>query len=89
MYELKQATILAYENLQATLKPFGYAPIIGTVEIWKHSTRSTTFFLCVDDFGIKYYSKQYAQHILCSIGSKYKYTCDWTGSNYYGLTLEW
>ena len=89
MYGLKQAAILAYDNLQANLKPFGYAPVIGTVGIWQYSTRPTTFCLCVDDFGIKYYTKQDAQYLLDSIGSEYKYTCDWTGSNYCGLTLEW
>ena len=30
MYGLKQAVILAYDNLQASLKPFGYAPVLGT-----------------------------------------------------------
>ena len=45
MYGLKQAAILAYENLQSNLKPFGYAPVIGTVGMWQHNTRSTTFVL--------------------------------------------
>ena len=31
MYRLKEAAIFAYDNLQANLKPFGYAPVIGTV----------------------------------------------------------
>ena len=57
MYGLKQATILAYENFKKSLKPHGYAPVIGTVGLWKHKSRSTNFFLSVDDFGIKYYSK--------------------------------
>ena len=33
MYGLKQAAILAYENLKQKLQPFGYAPVIGTIEI--------------------------------------------------------
>ena len=64
MYGLKQAAILAYDNLQKNLKPFGYAPVIGTVGIWQHETRPTTFCLCVDDFGIKYNTTQEAQHLL-------------------------
>ena len=48
MYGLKQAAILAYNNLKGNLKPFGYAPVIGTVGIWKDETRTTTFCLCVD-----------------------------------------
>ena len=33
MYGLKQAAILAYDNLQKNLKPFGYSPVVGTVGI--------------------------------------------------------
>ena len=33
MYGLKKAAILAYDNLQRNLKPFGYAPVIRTVVI--------------------------------------------------------
>jgi len=76
MYGLKQAAILAYDNLQKNLKPFGYSPVVGTVGIWKHVTRPITFCLCVDDFGIKYTSKEDALHLLDSIGTNYKYTCD-------------
>ena len=89
MHGLKQAAILAYENLQRCIKPFGYTPVIGTVGVWQHETRPTKFCLCVDDFGIKYYSKSDAQHLLDSIGKNYKYTTDWTGRNYCGLTLDW
>ena len=89
MYGLKQAAILAYNNLQRCLKPHGYTPVTGTVGVWEHATRKTKLCLCVDDFGIKYYSKADAQHLLDAIGSNYKYTTNWTGSNYCGLTLEW
>ena len=88
MHDLKKAAILAYDNLQRNLKPFGYTTIIGTVGIWQHETRPIIFCLCVDDFGIKYNSKQDAQHLLDAIGANYKYTYDWTGSNYCELKLE-
>ena len=57
MYDLKQVAILAYDNLQRNLKPFGYDPVIGTVGIWQHEARPTNFCLCVDDFVIKYNKK--------------------------------
>ena len=76
MYGLKQAAILAYDNLKRCLKYFGYAPVTGTVGVWKHDTRRTKFCLCVDDFGIKYYSKEDAQHLLNAIGQNYRYTTD-------------
>ena len=89
MYGLKQAAVLAYNNLQRCLKPFGYAPVTGTVGVWKHDSRKTKFCLCVDDFGIKYYSKADAQHLLDAIGKNYRYTTDWAGHNYCGLTYDW
>ena len=57
MYGLKQATILAYDNLKQSLEWYDYAPIIGTARLWGHKIRSTKFCLCVDNFGIKYYNK--------------------------------
>ena len=41
IYGLKQAAMLAYNNLKSHLKPFGYTPVIGTVGVWQHSTRQT------------------------------------------------
>ena len=68
MYGLKQAIILAYDNLKEIMKPYGYAPIIGTVGLREHKIHSTTFFLTMDDFGINYSNKQDAQHFLDAIG---------------------
>ena len=89
MYGLKNAAILAYENLTTNLGHFGYYPVEGTVGLWAHRTRRTKFCVCVDDFGVKFYSKADAQHLLDAIGSHYKYTVDWHGRHYCGLTLDW
>ena len=58
MYGLNQASVLAYYQLSSRLTNDGYQPIIGSLGIWKHNTRKTLFYLCVDDFGAKYYSKE-------------------------------
>ena len=89
MYGLKQAAILAYDNLKQGLAPHGYAPIIGTVGICGHKTRPATFCLCVNDFEIKYFNKLNAQHLLDAICQIYKYTTDWEEKNYCGLALDW
>ena len=89
MYGLKQAAILAYNQLKSKLLPHGYSPVTGTVGIWQHSTRRTEFCLCVDDFGIKYFSREDADHLLSAIGKHYSYTTDWEGQNYCGLTMDW
>ena len=64
MYGLKQAAILAYEQLKKNVAPHGYKPIPNTVGLWKHSTKSIQFCLCVDDFGIKYTNKADAEHLI-------------------------
>ena len=88
MYGLKQAAILAHEQLFQNLAPFGYHPIPNT-NFWKHETRPTVFCLCVDDFGVKYFSKNDADHLLQALGSHYKYTVDWKGSHFCGYHFDW
>jgi len=86
---LKQAAILAYEHLKRCLLPYGYEPIKGTIGLWHHKTRPTKFCLCVDDFGIKYWSKEDENHLCNAIGANYRYTVDREGKHYCGLTLTW
>jgi hypothetical protein len=89
MYGLKEASILAYEQLKAHLAPHGYAPVRFTPGLWKHKTRRTTFTLAVDDFGIKYFCKADADHLFSAIEEKYELTKDWSGTSYLGLTIKW
>ena len=89
MYGLKQAAILAYQQLVTHLQPYGYVPVKGTTGIFKHLTKQTTFCLCVDDFGIKYFSKEDIDHLLNALRDKYSVTVDWEGKHYCGYTFDW
>ena len=89
MYGLKQAAILAYDQLKRNLAPHGYHPIPNTVGMWKHSTKPIQFCLCVDDFGIKYVHNDDVEHLIETLKTNYTITVDWTGRNYCGLTLDW
>ena len=89
VYGLKQAAILAYKLIRKRLKPAGYYPINESNGLWRHKTRKTIFALCVDDFGIKYHSKEDAQHLIDALSTHYDITIDWTGRTYCGLTLDW
>ena len=89
MYGLKQAAILAYKQLRQRLEPAGYFPIKESNGLWAHRTRRTIFALCVDDFGIKYFSKDDADHLVSTLKNHYDITIDWEGRNYCGLTLDW
>ncbi len=89
MYGLKQAAVLAYQNLINKLAPFGYEPIPHTDSFWRHKSRPTKFCLCVDDFGVKYFHKQDIQHLITALQQNYKISTDFEGTNYCGLTLDW
>ena len=89
MYGLKQAAILAYKNLSKLLIGAGYIPIATSQGMWKHSTRKTLFCLCIDDFGVKYHTKDDLLHLKNTIEQHYTCNVDWSGKNYLGLTLEW
>ena len=73
VYGLKQAAILPYKNLSKLPIYAGYKPLITTSGLWKHETRKTLFFLYVDNFGIKYYSKDNILHLQNAINKAY--TC--------------
>ena len=89
MYGLKQAAVLAYNELVKNLTPFGYFPIDTTNGLWAHKTRKTKFCLCVDDFGVKTYNEDDTEHLLTSLKTNYKISSDMTGFNYCGLTIDW
>ena len=40
MYGLKQAAILAYENLVRNLSQYGYRPVPYALGIWKHEKKT-------------------------------------------------
>ena len=88
MLGLKQAATLAYQHLRNCLQPFSYKPIAITVRLWYYKTRLTIFCLCVDNFGIKYQSKNDANHLCNAIRVNFRYTVDKEGKNYCGLTLD-
>ena len=87
MLGLKQAAILACQHLKKSLKPYGCSHIPGTISIWKHESRPMKFCLCVDDFGVKYWSKADADHLCNAVRATFRCTVDMTGSHYCGLEL--
>ena len=64
MYDLSQAELIAQKRLNAHLLKFGYKKCEHTPGLYTHTTRATTFTLVVDDFGIKYCSKDDVLHLL-------------------------
>jgi hypothetical protein len=89
MYGLKQAGLLDNQLLQTCLAPFGYYPARHTPGLWLHKTRPISFTLIVDDFAVKYVSKQHAEHLRNALLQTYELTTDWTATVYSGMTLKW
>ena len=89
MYGLKQAAVLAYENLIKNLAPFGYRPIPNTDSYWEHQQYPTKFCLCVDDFGVKFFDKRDINHLITALQTNYKISTDFQGKNYCGFTIDW
>ena len=44
---------------------------------------------CVDDFGVKYFSKDDADRLLTALCSHYKMYVDYKGMHYCEFTIEW
>ena len=62
MYGLKQAGIIANQELVKHMSPFGYHPMQQTPGIWVHDSRQTIFSLVVDDLCVQYCSTEDADH---------------------------
>jgi hypothetical protein len=89
VYVLKQVGLLANKLLQTRLAPFGYYPARHTPGLWLHKTRPILFTLVVDDFAVKYVSKEHAEHLRNALLQTYELTTDWTATVYSGMTLNW
>jgi len=89
MYGLKQAGIIANQELRAHLKPYGYAPVQHTPGLWRCTQTDSIFTLVVDDFLIQYTSIFNAHHLIDALQKKYVITIDWEAKIYIGITLKW
>ena len=89
MYGLLQAGLLANKPLKQQLNKDGYRQSKLVPGLWKHNLQSIQFTLVVDDFGVKYVGKEHANHLKKVLEEHYKLTCNWTGTRYIGITLDW
>ncbi len=89
VWGLPQAGILANKKLRRKLAPFRYYECVETPGLWKHESWPLTFTLVVDDFRVKYESKDDVDHLIASIKSTYKLTKNWMGNLYCGISLNW
>ena len=88
MYGLPQAGKLAQERLCAHLLPFGYAQDPNVPCLFKHESNGMQFTLVVDDFGIKYFSRESAEHLIACLEVLYPLKVNWTGHKYLGMNID-
>jgi hypothetical protein len=89
MYGLKQEGLLANQLLQTRLEPFVYYRGRHTPGIWLHKTRHIPFTLMVDNFTVRFFGRQHAEHLRNALSRTYEITTDWTATVYSGMTLKW
>lgn len=87
MYGLPQAGLLAQQRLIAHLAIHDYHET-RTPCLFRHISNGTDFTLVVNDFGIKYSSKEGAQHLIDTPRLLYVIKIDWTRSTYIGFTIK-
>ena len=71
MYGLKEAGVLTLNQLVKSLAPHRYEPMPHSTGLWRHRTLKKTFALCVDDFGVKYFSTIDADHLINALQKNY------------------
>ena len=89
IYGLFQSVYIANQDLRKHLAKYGYYQTKRTPGLWKHRTRTISFTLVVDDFGIKYTNKDDIDDLFKAIKEKYTLNIDWTGAKYVGIDLDW
>jgi hypothetical protein len=88
MYGLPQAGRLSQLRLIEHLKKHGYIQFLNTPCLFSHLTRDVQFCLVVDDFGIKYGSRDDAEHLIKTLQSNgYQLTIKDKGNTYLGMDI--
>ena len=77
------------ELLADCLQNHGFTQSETTLGLWSHKSCPIQFSLVVDNFGVKYFGKENAKHLLKTIQKCYKCSCDWEGLRYCRLTIKW
>lgn len=86
MYGLPQSGLLAQQRLVKHLSVHGYTET-STPCLFRHHSTGTVFALVVDDFGIKYTTREGADHLIRTLNLLYDIKIDWVGRTYVGFTI--
>ena len=73
IYGLKQAERLACDLLVKRLVLYGYSPTKKFPKIWQHATIPTKLCLCIDGFGVQFFKREDAMHLINALKIITKY----------------
>ena len=89
MCGLPQAGILANKLLKRRQKEYDLFEVPHTRGRFTHKTRPIWFTVCVDNFGVKYVGKEYADYLMSALRQLYNMAENWKGALYCGIKLDW
>ncbi|KAL7523590.1 hypothetical protein ACHAWF_000585 [Thalassiosira exigua] len=88
MYGLPLAGKLANDLLKKRLATHGYYECEHTPGYFKHILKDIQGPLIVDDFGVQYTTEQDVHDLIKILSKWYKYTVDWEGKIFVGISLK-
>ena len=89
LYGLKESGRIAHEDMIDHLASHRYYESKFTKGLFKHETRSISFTLVVDDFGIKWIKREDLDHLISALEQKYEMKVDMESKQYVGIDLLW
>jgi len=89
MYGLPQSGSNSHHELEECLNKEGYYKIPLVPALWKHKTRPTQFVLIVDNFGIKYFTKNDLDHLADTLKKYYDVKVDPEGKELVKIESDW
>jgi hypothetical protein len=89
MYGLPQASSNSHDELEERLNKEGYFKNPLVPALWKHKTRPTQIVLAVDNFGIKYFTKEDLDHLANTLKKYYDVKIDPDGKELVKIELDW
>ena len=89
IYGLKQSGALSNKMLAKILNKEGYYQAKHTKGLWLHKTKSISFTLVVDDFGVAYKERKDCEELIKLLEGTYPCKCNWSDNRYIGVNLDW
>ena len=83
MYGLKQAGIIANQELCAHSKSYSYEPVRHTPSVWRCTQTYSIFTLVVNNFLIQYTDLRNAHYFINALQNKYNITIEWGAKETY------